>query len=700
MNFGETATGSEPSVEAIGEYKISLATPPAEYGRTSGATMNYTTKSGTNEFHGSAWDYHNNSKLRARRWQAAGRGNSRSNEYGVAGGGPVRIPGYNGRNRTFFFSTLNFYRQSASGSASSLVTTPTAAMRQGDFSDPSLNTLYDITDRFTDQEGQVRRRPFPNNQIPVSRMSNVSGFFMNLFPLPNTGGGATELNYVGASTGSFTPWDITAKIDHNITDNHRLSGFYQFGTQPRSSTSAIFGADFGSTDFDEIHRTRLDYNWVISPTVVNTFLFGVNRNTFGSQRANFGQNIGQQAGLSGFPDPNCPAVSINPAGSGSLSFCSGEPADTNANTITTWSNTTLLNKGAHTIKFGFQSVIYHVNHVTLGGAAGGNFASAAGSIGFGFQGAAEYTTDTNGQGGFPMADFFLGLPSQVATVSTTDLREREAYHGFFVQDDWKVTPKLTLNLGLRWDINVPFSTVESQYTGLDVNLANTAAGGRLGTLEFYGDGPGRNGKSRPGRINYNDFGPRIGLAYQINDKTVLRAGAGILQTAIQSFNARFINRTGFAASGTPRPNPDPFGIFFEWDNPFPADVLGTIPNTDPTFRNNQNFLNWMREEDIGKSPEIYNLSFGLQHQLADSILVEATYFGNLLRHASDHGPINSLYPQFRSLGPLLDMNINDPAVLAAGFGKPYIRSSRMTYPCRGHCGRSRSTTPSITTPRS
>ena len=277
-------------------------------------------------------------------------------------------------------------------------------MRQGDFSHPDLNTLYDITDRFTDQDGTVRRRPFPNNQIPVSRMSRVSGFFMNLFPLPNTGGGAPELNFVGGSSRSFTPWDFTYKMDHNFTDNHRFSWFYHYGTAPRTDTDAELGEDFGNVRFNKVHRIRFDYNWVVSPNIVNTSLFGQNYHNFGEQLANFGEDLGVQAGLVGYPDPNCPDFAINPAGAGSLSVC-GIPAETESNVITSFSNTTLYNKGAHTIKFGFQSLIYHVDHVDLGGFAGGSFVSASGTQSFGWQGAAQYTTDTDGTGGFPMADF-------------------------------------------------------------------------------------------------------------------------------------------------------------------------------------------------------------------------------------------------------------------------------------------------------
>ena len=666
QGFGEDARNNEPTVEAIGEYKMLLNATPAEYGRTSGAVVTYSSKSGTNEFHGAVYDYLNNSVLNARRWQAAGRGNSRSNEFGVAVGGPIIVPGYNGRNRTFFWSTLNAYRQGASGAAGALQTVPTSAMRQGDFSAIG-NILYDIEDRFSDQEGQIRRRPFPNNMIPTSRMSQVTGNIMPLLPLPNRGNDP-ELNFVGQSTGSYDPWDLTAKIDHNFNEQHRVSGFYQRGVQPRLSTDATLGPEFGLSRFNTVNRLRLDHTWMIKPTVINTFLIGFNKNNFGSERANFGQNVAQQFGIQGMPDPNCPEILLNRAGRGQVSICSSSPASVEDNLITNLSNTTLWNKGNHTFKFGYQMQHWRVNKDDLGGASGGITVSAAGTF---FFNRGVNTRDTNQQGGFHLADFFLGLPTFTGTTSALELREREQYHGFFIQDDWKVTPKLTLNLGLRWDINVPFSDVDSQYTGLDPLLPNPGASGRPGALTYYGEGPGRNGLSRPGVINYNDFGPRAGLAYQIDDKTVFRGFAGISQIGITNGNARFINRTGHAASGSPLPNPDPFGVYFEWDNPFPQDVLGVVPNTDPAFRNNQSFRNWMKPEDIGKSPELYNISAGFQRQVGRDLVLEATFFANLMRHGVDHDPVNQLFPLFYDLGPLLNLPITHPDVLAAGFSKPY-----------------------------
>lgn len=666
QGFGEDAANNEPTVEAIGEYKILLNATAAEYGRTSGAVLTYATKSGSNEFHGSAWNYHNNSVLKARPWSAADRGNSRSNEFGVATGGPVVLPGYSGRNRTFFWTTWNAYRQGATGAPGGLQTVPTSAMRQGDFSAIG-NLLYDVKDRFNDPDGTVRRRPFQNSMIPMSRLSQVTANVMSLLPLPNRGDDP-ELNYVGQSTGTYKPWDVTVKIDHNFNVEHRISGFYQRGIQPRLSTDRVLGPEFGETNFNTINRMRLDYTWMIKPSLINTFLFGMNKNSFGRERANFGQDIGRQFGILGMPDPNCPEILLNRAGRGQVDICGRAPAQTDNNTITNLSNTMLWNKGNHTIKFGYQMQNWRADRTDLGGVSGGITVSAAGTYFFNRGG---NTRDTNGQGGFHLADFFLGLPTFVGTVSALELREREQYHGFFVQDDWKVTPKLTLNLGLRWDINVPFSEESSQYTGLDPLLPNPGASGQPGALIYYGEGPGRNGIHRPGVINYNDFGPRLGLAYQIDDKTVFRGFAGVLQIGVTNGNARFINRTGHAASGSPLPNPDPFGVYFEWDNPFPSDVLGEIPNTDPAFRNNQNFQNWMKGTEIGKSTELYNISAGFQRQVGRDLVLETTFFANLMRHGSDHDPVNQLHPDYFHLGPLLNLPITHPDVAAAGFSKPY-----------------------------
>jgi hypothetical protein len=672
QQFGEAAASTEPSVEAIGEYTVVLNSSAAEYGRTSGAFLTYSSKSGANALHGSAWDYLNNSVLAARPWAAAAREKSRSNEFGVAVGGPVFIPKiYDGRNRTFFWSTIGAYRSGATGTPSALQSIPTAAMRQGDFSDSRIGILYDILDRFTTPEGVVRRNPFPGNRIPLARQSRVTKYFMGLLPLPNRGTGPT-LNYVGTSQNIFEPVTFTTKIDHNLSPNHRVSGFYQYGTQPRTQTDSVIPGDFGIASKNKLNRLRFDYTWVAKPNLVHNFLVGINKNDYATQRANFGQSIGTKAGLVGLPDSNCPEVLLNRANPGQVSICSGAPNDDNHNIITSINYSSLWNKGSHAIKWGYQNQLYKVDRENLGGGVGGLTVSAAGSFLFGdTSSSGKNTRDTTGQGGFHLADFYLGYADFVGTVSGLKLHEREQYHGFFVQDDWKVNHKLTVNLGLRWDVTVPFWETGAQYSGLDLSRPNPGASGRLGAVTYYGTGQGQNGIVRPGKIHWKDFGPRLGLAYQIDQKTVFRGFAGIIQTGITNGNARFINRTGYALSGLPPANPDPYGAPYNWDSPFPKEVLGTVPFTDPAFRNNQNFQNYMDPNDIGVMPELYQMSAGFQRQLGRNFLVESTAYINLTRHASDHGPLNQLAPQYWKLGSLLTLPISDPRVAAAGYKKPY-----------------------------
>ena len=671
---GEAATSTEPSVEAIGEYKMLLSNTTAEYGRSSGGMITYATKSGTNDFHGSAWNMHNNSFFNARPWQAAERSNSRNNEFGIAAGGPVVIPKlYNGRNKTFFWSTLAYYRQSATGSATNFLTLPTAAMRNGDFSHPDLNQLYDRKDQYQDADLQTRFQPFVNNQIPMSRLSRVSANVMQLLPLPNARD-TPELNHIGSVSSTFTPWDMTTKIDHHFTDNHRIAAFYMYGSAPRTETDpgGILDASFGRTNFNTFQRLRADYSWVQSPTVVHQFLFGLNIQENGREQNNFGQGLSDQLGLAGMPSNECPWIQLARASSFGVSICANAPQNKESKIIPNWSYSTLWNKGLHTIKFGYQGQFWRVNRHDQGGAAGGLTVGAAGTYLFGVSegNLGSETKDTNGSGGFHIADFFLGLPNFVGTASGLALEEREAYHALFIQDDWKVHPRLTLNLGLRWDLQVPFKENRGQFSGFDERLENPGITGQLGAIEFYGTAPGANGKLRVGDPTWGNFGPRLGLAYQISDKLVFRAGAGVQYMAIQNTNVRFVNRAGHEARGNPLPRANPFDTYYEWDQGFPASQLGSPPFIDPAFLNNQSFTNWMNPRTIGTPPVLYMITAGFQRQVKDWVF-EATFYSNMGRNNADHERINDLHPDYWSLGPLLTLPISDPAVAAAGYGKPY-----------------------------
>ena len=165
----------------------------------------------------------------------------------------------------------------------------------------------------------------------------------------------------------------------------------------------------------------------------------------------------------------------------------------------------------HTIKFGYQGQHWRINRQNLGGASGGLTVGAAGTYLFGVSegNLGSETKNTDGAGGFHLADFFLGLPNFVGTAAGLDLREREAYHALFVQDDWKVSPKLTVNFGVRWDLQFPFSELGGQFTGFDENAANAGVTGFSGALEFFGTAPGTNGRTRVGHPTWGNFGPRV-----------------------------------------------------------------------------------------------------------------------------------------------------------------------------------------------
>lgn len=656
---------SFPSVESVSEFKLELNSIPAEYGRSSGGLSLFATKSGTNQWHGLAYEYLRNPQLDARPWQAAERNVRKQNEFGIAMGGPLVLPGiYNGRARTFFFGNATAYTLRTDGS-SGLLTMPTAEMRQGDFSAAGLNPIHDALSPYLSTSNSVQRRQFPGNRIPAERLSRVSKFFLDRLPLPNRPG--VSNNFVGTSRYIRDAFDQTIKIDHSLSEQDRISVYYQLGL-PTDTTGSILGDDWGFSSIWRQHRIRLDWNRNFSSNFGQQVQYGVNRDRYSSQSNNFMQNFGQRAGLQGMFDPNCPEINIDYPGG--LIICGpANPADIQANTAQTLNYGLRQVQGRHSFKYGLQLIRFSKNVHSRGGQAR---SSSAGYFGFGntSRGIRNATSDTNGQGGESWADFVLGWPQEVRLASPVVFGNRETYLAAYLQDDWKVTRRLTLNLGLRWDLNIPYDEIHGQITGFDPELPNPAATGQAGALTFYGIGPGRNGKTRPGEIWWGNFGPRFGFALQMTSRTVLRGFGGIVYQGIQNSNAAFADRSGFQASGSP-PNPiRPYDLYYSWDEPFPQHILGSLPNTDAAFRNGQSF-EFQDPRTIGRAPELYMYSLGIQRELPGNILLDVTYMSNNMKHAMDRDPLNQLNPAFRSLGALLTQPLNSPQVQAAGFRAPF-----------------------------
>src|SRR5262245_50096573 len=406
---------------------------------------------------------------------------------------------------------------------------------------------------------------------------------MQILPLPNRPG--SILNFVGVTGQKYTPWNATVKGDQYVGGKQRISGWYSRFT-PATVSSSYLGLNFGTTSQTTNQRFSVNDAYTISPGLVNTLLIAVNRNSGGVIHNNYGQNLGAKWGLRGYPDGNCPNVIIDPGNAqGNLNICNGgsgnqlPPFNLYGRTVGSLDESLIWIKGTHTLKFGYQYLQWRIVNNT-GGGLGGNGAPASGV----FQFSAPTTADTNGVGGLAIASFFLGTTSSASVAAPLSLGYKTSYHGFYAQDDWKITPKLTINAGLRYDIAVPYSERFGQLSYIDLDAPNPGATGRKGAMKYMGTGPGTIGANGSGKIWWNAIAPRLGFSYQAAPKTVLRGFAGLIYQGITNPNIDAANHTGFQASGSPLANPDPYGIYFNWDTSFPQDVLGKIPNTDPAFR--------------------------------------------------------------------------------------------------------------------
>ncbi len=669
---GDFGSPALPSVESIGEFKAMLNAVPAEYGRTGGPTISFATRSGTNQFHGAAYEYYDNNVFNARPWAADKRGDSTQHYFGFAGGGPVLIPKlYNGRGKSFFFADYSDIRNTTAGTSAGLATLATDAMRRGDFSAPDILPIYDPLTAFTGSDGIVRFQQFPNNQIPITRLSKVSKFFFDRLPVANRPGSLN--NFVGTlPASSATRWLFTVKGDHYIGANDRISGYYQ-GSRPKSLGASVLGEAFGDARQENFNRIRLDWSRNFTPTLSHQLLLGITRDYVTNQSRNFGQNLGQQAGLVGTLDPNCPRVEIDRAQQGSFTFCF------NLGNVTAVTNSNinyglLWNRRSHTIKWGIEYLRFNQNS----NSRSSTIQDAAGAYNFGGINprpsistvGRNATSQTDNTGGNSWADFFLGLPKVAYVSAPTVLGYRQAYFATYIQDDWRVTRKLTINAGLRWDLNTPYSEVHGQISRFDPGVPNSGAGGRPGALVFYGTGPGLLGTNSAGEYHFKNFGPRLGFAYQLDTKTVMRGFGGMLYAGTQNTNVDFAERSGYQAFGEPPIPANRFGLYYSWDQPFPQSALGKVPNADPASRNG-NLVQAQDPQGVARAPVSYMWSFGIQREVRGGVLLEASYIANNMKHGTDRFQLNALPERYWGLGRLLDLPLTNPEVQAAGFGSPY-----------------------------
>jgi hypothetical protein len=654
-----------PSAEAFSEFKLLQGTYTAEYGRTGGGIEILTTKSGTNGLHGT-WTYN----MRRDIWEAAGwsvnqnpanpkgfRPKDRLNETGGGIGGPVWIPKiYNGRNKTFFyFSNDNDLRPVSP--AAIVNTVPTTLETQGNFSQIP-QTIYDPTTT-VGSGTSATRTPFPNNIIPPSRFSKISSNIIPFIPAPT--GSALSNNHAFVNTSQVTDHVYAFKVDQIFGEKNRISYFQSMDSQLTAATTDFagpLGTALGS-QYQKPWIFRVNEDYTISPNLLLHTGYGYSRTVqlwFVPAQSGFASKVGFP-NVTGDSDVT-PVIQFAAADAYTAwGMQQGKVNNGGQNNYTTQVNQGLTwVHGKHEFKFGWDMRRLETLSYDLAG-TNGNYIFARNET------ASPGATGTTGNS---FASFLLGMPDSATAAATPVANSviRYQYYAGYFQDNWRVTSKLTLNLGLRYDL--PINWYAPTMGSVSLTLPNPGAGNLPGAYEFAGTGPNRTGQTRFWGGDHSDFGPRIGFAYQVDSKTVIRGGWGIFYEATSNGGC---GCTLGANGSFAQTSPDGISSPFQWDGglPRPANYQPP-PFLSPTVGNGLavDYLG----PTFGVAPRIFTYSLNVQREI-HKFLIQADYQGNRGQRLNSTIDLNQVNPSYLSLGPLLSQSITAPAVVAAGFKVPY-----------------------------
>ena len=691
-----------PSADTASEFKVQMSSYSAEYGATSGGIANFGMKSGTNELHGSVYEYLANPILNATGWStnALPEGNVakvkapvRENNFGFVVGGPIR------KNKTFFFFNYEGDRRIAAR-PSGYRTIPTEKMLGGDFSEWLWNQtgtdalgrpiyyyeIYDPTSSRSVAAGAtdpvtglvnntastalirdgfgfdpVTGLPGSNaNIIPSEYWSVASAKLLPEFPTPiNSQLGNNMVTYGGSTpTIHINKWSL--KLDHVINDKHKMSGFWTLSDRwVHKGRGGKYWLPLDDYPINPVKIQRIPMrlfrvseDWTINDHTLNHFAFGYNRfgNLNGEPPADPAGWLPSELGITGTPDRKIPQITMS-----SRTPPSGHPGRGKANLLTPFgqdqagtsfnanesyiaTDTLSYLRGKHSLKFGVEYRRYRMNEQTRNESMSFSFSY----LETGLPGARQNMT------GHPFASFILGAADGGSRgVSPTTFGYRQGLFSLYAQDDWKVTTKLTLNYGLRWELPTPQREAFNRLSGLDPTMPNPAADNFPGALTFLGNCTGCDGRSSFQEYYYKQFAPRFGFAYSATNKLVVRGGYGI------SYHPPIINgwRTGAAGFNSsipmgnrtlyPRPlnnatqMPAVYWSALTNESLMPAwytdnnrigvpPFLGTLPNLSP---DGMNYMTVDYHPSSLAQPYTQNWNFGFQFQLPAETLFEVDYVG-------------------------------------------------------------------------
>ena len=673
---GSSFDEASPSVEAISAFKITNSTPAAEYGRTTGGIESFTTKSGTNAYHGTVFDIFRNDALDANTWfnngfkayyQSIGdptesnynRGSDKKNDYGGSLGGPVSIPHlYNGKDKTFFFFAWEQYHQNLGGPFTSSV--PTPAERTGNFQDllrngtngqinpcdgsPIFNgEIFDpaTTRTVNTASGPITCRlpfgtapssassPFPANfnVIPANRFNSVGKAIANLYPAPTNPSLLTG-NYTLVSSSPIVNTTYTIRIDEAINEKNKIFGSYSSRDNTRNNPTnrAFPGAIDSATQVQNFitHFGRGGWDYVISPSVLNHFNVGFNRTN--SINLSFyvsdPTNFPAQLGIGNLPSQLLPSFAI-----GGESPLGRNQNDDNVDNGIRLNDSVSWQKGRNSFKFGADYRYQQYSTIAKDN-LNGNFSFQASST------KATQTGPFQDGTGYGFASLLLGTADAGSvTVAYHQPRWISDFEAFFAQDDLKVSKNLTLNLGIRYEIDRPRK--ESINNTSNFNPATIdPRSGIPGALTFASNCGSCN--KRWADTWHKDIAPRIGFAYTLPNsegRTVLRGGFGTLYGPLQYSDFGGAMTQGFSAN--PVFSSNGFDPAFNIDGGLPAYQKGI--NLDPGQLDNgnasapRNFNNYIKPS-YGRPSQINQWNLQMQREITTDLIGTIGYIGSAGSH--------------------------------------------------------------------
>jgi hypothetical protein len=615
-------------VDAMQEFKVIANNYSAEYGHSTGGIVAMSTRAGTNQFHGSVFESLQNDIFNARNFFSARRAPVRLNQYGGTFGGPIR------RDKTHFFVTWEQTRQLTS--FDSTATVPTQLNRAGVFS----TAIVDPTNRL----------PFPNNTIPVSRFDPVSAAALQFFPLPDRTGTATSAsNFAGSSSNQLNRNIVLGRLDHQFRPSDLVTARYYIN-DANTNNSGIYGIPAADplADITDVRIQSMlgSYTHIFTPAVTSDFRYTYLRRKFLETRPGYGDNLAAQIGLTGVSSAAFPAFTISGY---------GLPAGT------VLGNVTIPTSGA---ALGNPAMVYRFQTPIVDQQLEESISWFRGKHAWKFgaeyrNGANDEIRDRTSAGNFSfsplltgnaLASFLLG-DANAASIQVSDkIPSRASYGALYAQDDWRVSERLTLNLGLRYEVEFPRYVVGNKMNSFDPAAINPVSG-TPGVVTFAGV----NGTpERAFHTDWNNIGPRVGFAWRVPSahETVIRGGAGVFYGPTVSNTIGDVASLGFSTSASYTVSQAQTQIALQLRDGFPAVTrqaltpgfgavaVGQKPNTAVSFFNPGQV-----------APISHQFNLGVQREVARDLLVEAGYIGNVSHHLTANDlSLDQVAPQLMTSG--------------------------------------------------